>query len=48
MASELGADEDSVLNGLKDALPQMIDKSSTGGALLDNPAELLNLARKFF
>jgi uncharacterized protein YidB (DUF937 family) len=47
MASELNTDEDSVLNGLKDALPQIIDKSSAGGALLDNPGDLLSLAKKF-
>ena len=47
MASELETDEDSVLNGLKDALPQIIDKSSVGGSLLDNPGDLLNLAKKF-
>ena len=47
MASELETDEDSVLDGLKDALPQIIDKSSVGGSLLDNPGDLLNLAKKF-
>ena len=48
MATELGADEDSLLNGLKEALPQMIDNSSQGGTLLDNPGDLLDLAKKFF
>jgi len=47
MAAELETDEDLVLNGLKDALPQIIDKSSVGGSLLDNPGDLLNLAKKF-
>ena len=48
MASELNSDEDSILNGLKDALPQLIDNSSKGGSLLDNPGDLLNLAKKLF
>jgi uncharacterized protein YidB (DUF937 family) len=50
MASELGTDEDSLLSGLKDALPQMIDKSSSGGSLLDNLGGLsgaLGMAKKF-
>jgi len=48
MASELNTDEDSLLDGLRAALPQMIDKSSSGGSLLDNPGDLLNLAKKLF
>jgi uncharacterized protein YidB (DUF937 family) len=48
MAAELNSDEDSILNGLKDALPQLIDNSSKGGSLLDNPGDLLNLAKKLF
>ncbi len=50
MASELNTDEDSLLSGLKDALPQMIDKSSSGGSLLDNLGGLsgaLGMAKKF-
>ena len=50
MASELDTDEDSLLSGLKDALPQMIDKSSSGGSLLDNLGGLsgaLGMAKKF-
>ena len=50
MASELGTDEDSLLSGLKDALPQMVDKSSSGGSLLDNLGGLsgaLGMAKKF-
>jgi uncharacterized protein YidB (DUF937 family) len=35
MASQLGADQGSLLEGLQQALPQMVDKSSQGGALLD-------------
>ena len=30
-ASELGTDEGSLLSGLQDALPQMVDKASSGG-----------------
>ena len=48
MASELNSDEDSILNGLKEALPQLIDKSSKGGSLLDNPGDLLNMAKSLF
>jgi uncharacterized protein YidB (DUF937 family) len=48
MAAELNSDEDSILNGLRDALPQLIDNSSKGGSLLDNPGDLLNLAKKLF
>jgi len=48
MASELDSDEDSILNGLKEALPQLIDNSSKGGTLLDNPGGLLNLAKSLF
>ncbi len=50
MASELGTDENSLLSGLKDALPQMVDKSSSGGSLLDNLGGLsgaLGMAKKF-
>jgi len=35
-AAQLGTDEGSLLDGLKDALPQMVDKSSSGGSLLDS------------
>ena len=48
MADQLHTDEDSLLDGLKEALPQIIDKSSQGGSLLDNAGDLLGMARKFF
>ena len=48
MASQLNTDEGSLLDGLKDALPQIIDKSSNGGSLLDSADDLLGMARKFF
>jgi len=48
MASQLNTDEDSLLDGLKEALPQIIDKSSQGGSLLDNAGDLIGMARKLF
>lgn len=51
MASQLNTDENSLLDGLKDALPQLIDKSSSGGSLLDSVGGLggaLNMAKKLF
>ena len=35
-ASQLGTDEGSLLDSLKDALPQIVDKSSSGGSLMDS------------
>ncbi len=50
-ASKLGVDADTALNGLSDALPNIIDKSSSGGSLLDSIGGLsgaLNMAGKLF
>ncbi len=50
-ATELGTDEDSLLSGLSQALPQMIDKSSSGGSLLDAVGGIggaLDMAKKLF
>ena len=47
MAGELNTDEGSLLDGLKEALPQLIDQSSSGGSLLDNAGGLLGMAKKF-
>lgn len=50
-AAELGTDEGSLLDGLKDAIPQMVDQSSKGGSLLDSLGGLggvANMAKKFF
>ena len=47
MATELNTDENSLLDSLKEVLPQMIDKSSSGGSLLDNAGGLLGMAKKF-
>lgn len=49
-ASELGIDEDVAAESLAEAVPQMVDKGSTGGSLLDAVGGIdgaLNLARKF-
>lgn len=43
-AAKLGTDEGSLLESLKDALPQIIDKSSSGGSLLDSVGGLGGLA----
>lgn len=50
-AAKLGADEGSLLDGLKDAIPQMVDKSSQGGSLLDAVGGLggvAGMAKKLF
>ncbi len=50
IASQLGTDQGDLLSGLKDALPQMVDQSSSGGSLLDSlggAAGLAGLASKF-
>ena len=47
MATELNTDENSLLDSLKEVLPQIIDKSSSGGSLLDNAGGLLGMAKKF-
>jgi len=49
-AAQLGTDEGSLLDGLKDAIPQMVDKSSSGGSLLDKVGGLgavAGMAKKF-
>jgi len=50
IASQLGTDQGDLLSGLKDALPQMVDQSSSGGSLLDSVGGiggLAGLASKF-
>lgn len=50
-AAELGTDEGSLLDSLQEALPQIIDKSSSGGSLLDSVGGiggLASMAKKFF
>ena len=49
-ASQLGADQNELLDGLKNMIPQVVDKSSSGGNLLDSVGGLgglANLAGKF-
>lgn len=49
-ASQLGADSGDLLRGLQDMLPQLVDKSSSGGSLLDSIGGiggLAGLANKF-
>ena len=49
-AAELGTDEGSLLDSLKDAVPQMVDQSSKGGSLLDSVGGvggLASMAKKF-
>lgn len=51
MASQLNTDEGSLLDGLSDAIPQLMDKSSSGGSLLDSIGGvdgLMNMAKKLF
>ena len=51
MASKLGCDENAIVEGLKDAVPQMVDKASRGGKLLDSLGGLggvADMAKKFF
>ena len=50
-AAELGTDEQTLLGGLSDALPGMVDKASSGGSLLDAVGGLggaMDMAKKFF
>jgi len=49
-AAKLGTDEGSLLDGLKDSLPGLVDKASSGGSLLDSVGGLGglgNMAKKF-
>lgn len=43
-AAKLGTDENSLLGGLQAALPQLVDKASSGGSLLDSVGGLGGLA----
>ena len=43
-AQQLGTDQNDLLRGLQDMLPQVIDKSSSGGSLLDSVGGLGGLA----
>lgn len=49
-ASALGIDTDSALQTITQALPKLIDSSSSDGALLsmDSADDIMNIAKKFF
>jgi len=50
-AEQLGISEENASNGLSEALPSLVDKSSSGGALLDSVGGLdgvMSLAGKLF
>jgi len=49
-AAKLGTDEGSLLGSLTEALPQLVDKASSGGSLLDSVGGiggLAGMAKKF-
>ena len=49
-ASKLGVDEDSAADSLAEAVPQMVDKGSSGGSLLDAVGGIsgaIDMAKKF-
>ncbi|MCK5830823.1 MAG: DUF937 domain-containing protein [Methylococcales bacterium] len=49
-ASKLGVDEDSAADSLAEAVPQMVDKGSSGGSLLDSVGGIsgaIDMAKKF-
>jgi len=50
-ASQLGLSEDEAIGGLQDAMPQMLDKASSGGSILDSLGGVsgaLGMASKLF
>ena len=50
-ANQLGLDQDSANNGLSEMLPNLVDKSSSGGNLLESVGGLggaLDMAKKLF
>ena len=50
-ASKLGLSQEEAAGGLSDALPQMVDKASSGGSLLDSIGGVsgaLSMAGKLF
>ena len=44
LAAAAGTDENSILSGLQEAMPQMVDKASSGGSLLDSVGGLAGVA----
>ena len=50
-ASQLGLSQEQAIGGLQDAMPQMVDKASSGGSLLDSIGGIsgaLSMASKLF
>ncbi len=50
-ASKLNVGEDQAAESLADAIPQMVDKGSSGGSLLDSIGDIsgaMDMAKKFF
>ena len=50
-ASKLGMSESEAIGGLRDAMPQMVDKASSGGSLLDSIGGIsgaISMASKLF
>jgi uncharacterized protein YidB (DUF937 family) len=50
-ANQVGVDEDTAAESLAEAVPQMVDKGSSGGSLLDSVGGIegaIGLAKKFF
>ena len=50
-AAQLGTDEGSLLSGLKDSLPQLIDQASSGGSLMSSiggASGIAGMAKKLF
>jgi len=50
-ASKLGLSEEEAVGGLRDAVPQIVDKASSGGSILDSIGGIggaINIASKLF
>ena len=50
-ASTMGVDSNSLVSGLTDVIPQLVDKASSGGNLLDaagGMSGIADMAKKFF
>ncbi len=50
-AKQLGLSNEEAIGGLQDAMPQMVDKASSGGSLLDSlggVSGMMNMANSFF
>jgi len=50
-ASKLGLSEEEAIGGLRDAVPQIVDKASSGGSILDSIGGIggaINMASKLF